>query len=272
MFPNVPQEHRALIEPHIREMSGHVTQLEQQLAPFKPFLEAGMTPEEAQGVLTFNRNFDQNPLQTWLDLGKYLQGLQGQNGRTVVDADVDLDYLAALARGEDPDAGQAPAAPDGPAGPPTDQGTTTGWTEREQQLFGAVQQLQRQVAELSDGVQQDRTTQQQRVMDQLHGRRLEKMRSELAAAGYKAEDLTDEVLNAHVLTARGRFDVATQQLVDYRNRILQSVTPSTEPTPPELPNGAPSSPSRREKPRQGDAWGQGRKEAEARLKRLNAPG
>lgn len=273
-FPEVPQEHRAIVEPHLRKVMGHATQLEQQLAPFKPFLDSGLDAQTAAGILAFNQKFDQNPLQTWLDLGKHLQQQQGQGGRMVVDPDVDLDYLSALARGEDPDAGQTPAAGTPGAGPPQDQ-NADGWTQREMQLYQMVQGLQTQLQQTQEGLQQDRVTQQQRVMDRLHANKLGQMREELIKAGYAKEQLSDEVLNAHVLTARGRFDVATKMLVDHRNAILQgSLTPQNQPAPTELPNGAPASPSRQKPSRRdnGDPFKSGTKAAEARLKRLNAPG
>src|SRR3982751_1011007 len=46
MYPNVPEEHRALLEPTLREqIQPYVTRLEQQYAPFKQF--EGVTPEDA---------------------------------------------------------------------------------------------------------------------------------------------------------------------------------------------------------------------------------
>src|SRR6476619_110244 len=45
MFPNVPEEHRPLLEPTIREqIQPYITRLEQQYAPFKGF--EGVSPED----------------------------------------------------------------------------------------------------------------------------------------------------------------------------------------------------------------------------------
>lgn len=272
-FPNVPQEHRALLEPHLRQAMGHVTQLEQQLAPLRPLIESGVDPQNLQGLVAFSQNFDRDPLQVWLDMGQMLQKQAGQNGRTVVDPEVDLEYLAALARGEDPEAGQVPGGPPGAPGPQGDQ-TTDGWSPRELALYQAVQELQGQVGQLTTGFQQDQTQRQEQVYNQLHQKQLGKMRAALVSAGYEEDQLGDEVLNAHVLTARGDFARATQQLVDHRTSILRGLatTRTQEPEPTNLPNGGPPSPGR-QKPRQGgDPFKDGRRNAEARLKRLNAPG
>src|SRR4051812_19095369 len=73
MFPNVPDEQWPLFEPHIKDVQGHITKLEQAHAPFKPFVDAGVTPEAATALIQLSRDFDQNPIGVWMTLGQRLQ-------------------------------------------------------------------------------------------------------------------------------------------------------------------------------------------------------
>src|SRR4051794_27036558 len=67
-FPDVPVEQREVLAPHLKNIQGHVTRLEQQLAPYKPFVNAGYTPEMVNGLASFATSFDRDPLQAWIEL------------------------------------------------------------------------------------------------------------------------------------------------------------------------------------------------------------
>jgi hypothetical protein len=84
-FPTVPEDQRAALEPHLKQVQGYVTRLEQTyVAPFK-----GYTPQQVQGLAQFAKAFDTNPLQTFLGIAAQLQ----QAG--TIHEDLDLEALAA---------------------------------------------------------------------------------------------------------------------------------------------------------------------------------
>lgn len=268
-FPNVPDEHWALMEPHVGQFEGFVTQLQQQVAPMKALTDRGYTPERLQGLVNFESKFASKPLDTWLEMGQMLQQ-PGENGApAAIDPDVDLEYLAAIARGEDPDA--TPGVPQGqPGAVPQGQ-----MTPELQSAYEQIQQLTQTVSQLQQGFQQDQVQRQTAIQDQFYNGRMTQMKDALKKGGWPEELLTDENLGAHVITHRGNFQTATQALLDQRTSLLKGIRdPNLNPNQPTtLPNGAPQSRTR-EVPRRdrSDPFKQGTRNAEARLKRLNQPG
>lgn len=243
-FPNVPEEHRPLIEPHIREMQGHVTKLEQQLAPFKPFVDAGLQAQDAAGLVKFSQDFDAAPVDMWLRMGTMLQDQQ------VLDPEIDLEYLAALARGEDPDA----------LGGVEENGAP--------QTPSELEELRQQLQALQDEREQEKVSRQEQIQNQFFDRQLGKMREELVKAGIPEDILTEEALTARVIVHKGNVASATKSFVDERAAILKGFTKNKEPDDLELPNGVPD--HEREEPRERDgSWGVARNKASARLRREN---
>lgn len=254
-------------------MQGHITQLEQQVASLQPVFQAGYTPETIQGLVNFDQKFSRNPVEEWLNIGKMLQ--QATNGgNPALDPEIDLEHLAALARGEDPDANQPPAGGQPPqAGGPQMQGLPPEVQQYVQGLEATIGQLGAQVQELQQGFQQDRAQRTQTVQDRAFEIRIGQMRDALKKSGWPEELLTDQALTAEVLVHRGNFGQAAKALIDRRTALLKSATARPEPEPAEMPHGAPPSPSRRETPgtKPGDPWAGARKSAESRLARANRP-
>lgn len=273
-FPNVPDEQWALIEPHLGQVQAYTTQLEQSAAPLKQILNQGYTPETITGLVNFDQQFSRDPLGMWLRLGEQLQ--QGQNGQQpAIHPDVDLEYLAALARGEDPDAGSAPT----PGFPGADGADPSqGANPQVDQLVQLVQQQQAEIQRLGQELQQDRVQRQTQVQDAVFDRRMAAMREALKQGGWPEETLTDESLASAVIAQRGDFAKATKALLDQRSTLLKGFTQQRETTQQQpggttLPNGAPETPNR-ELPnrKKDDPWAKATKTGEARLKRLNQPG
>lgn len=262
-FPNVPDEHWALVQPHIGQIEAHTTQLQQQLAPYKQLSESGYTPEILQGLVNFDQQFNGQPLSTWLELGTTLQ----QQG--LLDKDVDLEYLAAIAQGEDPDAGSALEGNPG-AEPLAPQDAQT------QQLLGTIEQLQARIDQMESGLQSEAQQRQEKIQDQVLERRLTQMREALTKSGWPEELLSDEYLTAQVITARGDYQAATRSLMDQRSALLKGFVAQrqTDPPPTEMPNGAPGSPPRDELSYRdrNDPWKSATKTATARMQRANQPG
>lgn len=263
-FPNVPDEHWALIEPHIGQVEAHTTQLQQQMAPFKQLTDAGYTPDVLQGLVNFDQQFNGAPLNTWLQLGTTLQ----QQG--LLDKDVDLEYLAAIANGEDPDAGSTPDATLGVESEGLPQDAQT------QQLLGTITQLQDRIDQLESGLQDQDRTRQEQIQDRILEQRMGQMREALTKSGWPEDQLSDEYLTAQVITHRGDFQAATKSMMDQRSALLKGFAEqrNTPPPPTDLPNGAPPTTPRNEGSYRdrGDSWKSATKTASARLQRANQPG
>lgn len=271
-FPDVPDEHWALMEPHVGRFEGFVTNLQQQVAQFRPLIDAGVTPDRVQGLVNFENKFAQAPLDTWLEMGQMLQ--QGQNGqRPAIDPDVDLEYLAAISRGEDPDQTPGVGQPQPGAQPPGQA------TPELQAAYEMINGLKQELSQLQGTFQQDQVQRQTAVQDQFYNRRMGQMREALKKGGWPEELLTDESLGSQVIVHRGDFARATQSLLDQRAALLKGITdPRLNPNDPTtrtttLPNGAPPSANRDLQRRdRDDPFKAATRNAEARLKRNNGSG
>lgn len=250
MYPNVPEEHRPLLEPVIRDqIHPYVTKLEQQYAPFKPF--EGMTPDDATGLVQMAQQFEKDPVGVWLQLGEALF----QGGEHL--QEIDYDLLKQLATGQYVDPDEAPVG--GGAVPP---------------------EIQQQLQELTAWRQQQEERDQQRQQQQVEQRQLQAynvaakyVKDQAVAAGYPAELLTDDTIRAAIIAAGGQREAAVQHFVQLRSGLLKGVTQQAQPKTgqPRLPNGTP--PSRKERLQTGgnhDGFKDTRGAAEQYLKRQNA--
>jgi|SRR3954453_6866914 hypothetical protein len=198
-FPNVPDEHWQLIEPHIGGVNRHVTQLQQRYAPFNSY-----TPEAVQGLARFAEAFEQNPTAQWIVMARALQ----QNGQ--LDPDLDLDHLESLINGQQ----QAEAT--SPVGeiegvPP--------------QIAEMLQQQQQVIQQLQERLDKGDLTQRQSIEDQALKRTMGWMKSQLKKAGVNEELLTDQRLMGMFISHGGNPQAAIQDAIDYRTALLGGVVP-----------------------------------------------
>lgn len=236
-FPNVPDEQWAIMEPHLQNVNRHVTQTEQRFAPL-----ASYTPEQVQGLASFADAFDRDPRGQWLQLGTLLQ----RSG--VIDADLDLEYLAALAAGEDPDEGQ-------PGGQPNGNGNQQ--IPNVEDMPPWAQQLFQEVQQLRGGFDQSQQQSQQVRERAALNHTLTHMRGQLKESGIPEELLTDQRLTASFIAHGGNAQLAIKDLQDMRTGLLKGVTNPPQPRPGQreldLPHGAPSTtkPASKGTPRRG---------------------
>lgn len=229
-FPNVPDDQWGVIEPHMQNINRHVDQLQQTYAPLK-----GMTPQAIQGLAAFSQQFDQDPVGQWIGLARALQE------RGIVDPDVDLDYLAAIAAGQEP---------------PEDESQVPNGLDPNNPLTAIVTALQKQVEELSGGIQQERQTTQQRSQDIALERQLSHLKGQLTEAGFPEEALSKEFLLSTYIAHRGNLNTALESITGLRNQLLtgfvqdpraqqQQQRQNGSPPPKQdldLPNGSPPPP------------------------------
>jgi hypothetical protein len=246
LFPNVPEDQRAMLEPHLREVQGHVTKLEQQLAPFKALLDAGMTAEAATGLVNFARRYEQEPLAVWEDMGRQLQ----QSGH--IDSEADVEAIIAAANG---DFAEEPVVPEDPNQPPDEMPE---WARQMQEKLNSFEERDSQKA------QQEATRRQQ----QLFQASVQKMKAELKEAGYpdeiiNAEGFMDEIAGRLVAT-RGDVDRAVQGIISHRDGVVQHFTqkntndPQSRERPLEV-NSVPRPP--RQPTKKTDPWSKAREAA-----------
>lgn len=216
-FPNVPEEHREMLEPHLKGVQAHVTRLEQQLAPFK-----GMSPQAVNGLAQFARQFDANPKQMFLTIAADLQR------RGILHEALDLEALQAVIDGVDPD-GEAveEELPDG-------NGDI--WAEAPPWALELRQGLQGQ----QEREQQAARQKQEATEDAMLTKTLATMKAKLTEAGYPAEWMTDARLTAQLLTHGGNATAAIKDAVDGRNLMLKGlVKPKPGDQEPTMPRGVP---------------------------------
>jgi hypothetical protein len=214
-FPNVPDEHWQLMEPHLQNVNKHVTQLQQRYAPFNSY-----TPEAVQGLARFAAAFDQDPVGQWMTLARALQG-QGR-----LDPDLDLDHLEGLLNGT------------------AQQEFDPNMDPRDQEIA----ELKRQVEEMNGWRQKTEQTTRNRTEDAALKKALGWMREQLKAGGLDEKLLTDQRLIAQFVGHGGNAQAAVQDALEYRTAILGGVVP--DPNQPKsrelkLPNGAPKVPAER---------------------------
>jgi hypothetical protein len=221
-FPTVPEEMRGQLEPHLKQVQAHVTRLEQQLAPFK-----GMSPQAVTGLASFAKQFDANPAGMFLRLAADLQK------RGVIHENLDIEALQAVMQGQDPDEGEELDVGDNVGG---EENGNDPWANAPPWALELQQQLEAQ--------KEKEATQQRRQQEQVEDRALQatisKMRAAMKEAGYPEEYLTEQRLNAQLLTHMGNATAAVQDAVDARNTMLKGVVkPSPSDEEPNMPRGVP---------------------------------
>lgn len=249
-FPDVPEEQRALLEPHLKNVQGHVTKLEEQYAPFKQ-LPQGMTPETLQGYSQLDQEFAKDPIGTWVRMGQTMQ----ESGD--LSDELDFEALQSILNGEEDKPSDATAEPG-----------TDGEQDIDPRLAAALEKID----QLEGRFSQEDQAKQQAEQDKLLDENLSGMRTKLTEAGIDAELLTDELLIGQLMATRGDADKATQTISGFREGSLKGFTEKArqEKTGKDLklPNGTPKAP---EKSR-GDSWGDAKAGAKHMLETLNSQG
>lgn len=246
VFPNVPEEQRPLVEPHLRQSQAEITRLQQAQAELKPLLDSGYQPQQLQGLINFDQRFQSDPAGVFVDIAKMLQ----QNNVDV--GDLDLEAVVAIASGQgEVDPGADPAGDDPQA--------------------QRIAQLEAQINELKQGFQSHQTRQTELVQDNLLKTQHNRMRAELQKVGYAPEALTPARLNSFLIQHNGNVQGAIQDLTEMRTSVLKGFTDARpQPDPLETRNGGPQAPrpavSNRDN---GDPFAKARPGAYNRLARAN---
>lgn len=256
LFPDIPEAHRPLLEPHLKNVQGHVTKLEQAHAPWKSFAESGADPQTVQNLVAFDQQFTQDPVGTWLTLAENMQKEGTLSG------DLDLSAVKLILEGKDPDG--AESNQEDPNGQPPEGEEIPQWAQ-------AMKQENEELKQRLDGREESEAAQQraQQLSSAMEG-----MKSQLKEAGYTDENLPDEeALTGAIIAHKGDVDKAVASLVALRENVLKGLTngkPRSESEPeeegPDMPNGAPKTP-KRAGPGRGRAFAEANKGAAQMLER-----
>ena len=224
-FRNVDDTTWTAIEPHMANVNRYVTQLQQRYAPLKSY-----TPEQVQGLANFASRFDSDPRGMWEHLTRDLQA------RGVIDAELDIDHLVALASGQNPEQEEA-----------TMEGQYEGIPEW-------AQALQQSVEELREGRDQEQRTARERAQDAALKKQMGMMREQLKQQGVAEALLTDQRILAALIAHQGNTQQAIEAETAYRNETLKGFTQQAEERKPadlEAPSGLPVKTSGKLPPRDG---------------------
>lgn len=216
LFPDVPEEQRPLLEPHLKKVQGHVTKLEQEHAPFKD-----LQSEQVQGLVQFEQAFNQDPMGVWLEMGKQLAASD-------MLGELDIDAVASIAAGEDVGDDEGEEVEGGEEG--DDQYTM---------LAAEIEEMKRQQ-------QQAEQQRRQTIEQQLLARQIAKMQDQLKEAG--AENVPEQLLVASIISNNGNIDEAVGQLTGFRDSTLKGFAANNKKGGKdlEMPKGSPKAPEKRE--------------------------
>jgi len=220
MFPDVPEEQRALLEPHLKKVQGHVTKLEQSHAPFKAFSDAGIDSNSAAGLIQLSQSFSRDPMGTWVAMGRQMQ----QEG-TLPDS-LDIDAAESILKGED-------LNEEAPAGEGAE-----GADELNPQLKEVLTWKQEEEARRQ---QEEQTQVQQRQAQALKGAE-DGITAQLKEAGLTDQELENVNITGALITAQGDPDKALQSIIAFWEAAkgrLAKPTDKDDDTELEMPNGAP---------------------------------
>lgn len=207
LFPGVPEDQRGLLEPHLRNVQGHVTRMEQEYAPVKTMLQqAGIEPGDMSGVVQFASNFSADPMQAWLGLAQNMQNAG------IIDQDLDLNDLTAIVKGEYFD---------------DEDDSNTAAQQTNGQVDPNIQALMDEVRGLKDELQQrdqrEQQTRQTRTQQALLSRTLTSMREQLKAANIPEDQVTDELLKGQLIAHKGDATKAISAITGFRDGASKAV-------------------------------------------------
>lgn len=249
-FPNIPVGQRELLEPHLKEIQGYTTRLEQQYAPYKSLMD-NVPADQVQNLVGFLDQWGSNPLETWMGLSQSLQ----QDGHITNPAfSVEqLQQLVALQQQQE----QQQQTPGQQASDPLVQ-----------QMAARLQQLEQ--AEQQRVAQQEQQ-QQAQMLQQAHAG----MAATLVQAGIPQEAITPELMNGAIIAHNGDVAAATNAMTQVREAILRGFTESNGSGSrlPSMPGGPPQAPQQGNlRPKSGDGFREASVAAEQVLRQASAAG
>lgn len=207
MFPDVPEEHKALLEPHLKNTQGHVTKLEQQFAPFKGLAESGLDAETVQGIVALNQSFDKDPMGTWVSMGQEMQQ------RGLLPKTLDMQAVSDILAGKD-------------AEEPAGGGAGNG----DEEVPAYAKQLQERLDQRDAQDRQREQEQAAQAQEQQLEQAVQSMTTQLKEAGLSDAEISKVNLIGPIIAHKGDPDAALQEVVGFWEAARAGLTDKrTEP-------------------------------------------
>ena len=201
LFPDVPMEQRELLEPHLKNVQGHVTQLEQRYAPYAGLMEH-VQPNQVENLIGFLNGYANDSATTVL--GLLQQGLQ--------DGTITPDALQQIMPQQAPQPGQQ-AQPGQEDLPP--------WA---QQLMQQQQEIMGRFGQFDEAMtaqqQQEAEAEQERIL----GEAKTNIRAQLTQAEIGEDQVSDELLVASIIACDGDEQAAANLINQTRQNFLAAFT------------------------------------------------
>lgn len=234
LFPDVPEGQRELLQPHLTNVLGHVTRMEQQYAPYKGLTDL-VQPDQVQNLTQFLQNYSQDPLATWLGLAQSLT-----DEGVIKNPNFSLEQLQQLVAEQE----QAPVA--GAEDMPP-------WAQSMAQQLQTMSQAeeQRQQAEQQRQAEAE-AAQQEQMLEQAKGT----IKEQLKAAGITEGLVTDEQMVAALIAHNGDLNQAVASFTGLRDGFLKGFTDANGagPKPPTVNGETPQAPKGGLRQKSGDGF------------------
>ena len=196
-FPDVPVEQQELLEPHLRNVQGHVTKLESQYAPYKGLTES-VSPDQVENLLGFLDQYAQDPVSTWLGMAQEM----GQSNQ--LPQGVTFEAIQALMQGQ-----QEQGAPGQQAQP-----------GQEEEVPPWAQELQSRLAQQDQAQQQQQQAQDEAEQAQILDQAKTGIRAQLTQGQITEEQVSDEMVVAAIIANNGDEQAAATMLTQMRQNFL----------------------------------------------------
>lgn len=233
LFPNVPEGQRELLQPHLTNVLGHVTRMEQQYAPYKDLMGA-VQPDQVSNLMQFLQNYSQDPLSTWMGLAQSLQ----EEG-LIQNPDFSIDQLQGMI------AQQQQPVPGAEEMPP--------WAQQMSQQL----QMMTQAEEARQQAEQQRQAEQESAMqEQMLTEAKSTIKEQLKAAGITEGLVTDEQIVAGLIAHNGDLNQVVQSYTGLRDGFLKGFTNANSqgPRQPTINGQPPQAPQPGLRSKSGDSF------------------
>ncbi len=206
LFPDVPEEHRPLLEPHLKKTQGHVTQLEQRLAPFKELADAGLDADTVKGIVALNNSFDKDPMGTWVNMGREMQQ------RGMLPDVLNMEAVQEILEGKE-------------AEEPEGEGQEPGEEEIPQYARELQERLDRREKEDQEREAQQKAQAQEQQLEQA----VQNITAQLKEAGLTDDAIAKINIMGPIIANKGDPDAALQEIIGFREEVLKGLTDNPNP-------------------------------------------
>jgi hypothetical protein len=205
-FPDVPEAERAALEPHLRNVQGHVTRIEQQFAPYRGITDA-VAPEQVENVVGFLNAYNADPPGTVL----------GMVQQAIEDGSITAEQVQQLSGQQVPAGGQQ--AQPGQEDMPQWARELQAENQRLQGKFSQQEATQQQEAQAKAEADNDAALEQAKTG----------IRTQLTDGGISAEAVPDNIIVAAIIANNGDEAAAAQSLLTMRTALLGEFTQTKTP-------------------------------------------